>query len=96
MKDGGGELVRREACPFFHGVKLFSATKANDRSKLSEKVTAWLIRNQHVEVVDYKTHLSSDSEFHCVCIWIFFRATSQEAVKSAAKADERDSSRHRS
>lgn len=96
----GGELERRDACPNFHGVKFFSATKANDRAKLGEKVTSWLIQNQHIEVVDYITSQSSDSEFHCVCIWLFFLAkgkSDQSVVEKAARADResRDGGRKR-
>ena len=55
----------------FTGVKVFSATKAQEREQLGEKVTDWLARN-NVEIVDKIVTQSSDSEFHCLAITLFF------------------------
>lgn len=57
----------------FNGVKVFSATKYQDRDVLGEKVTGWL-RSQRpgFEVTDYKVTQSSDSEFHCLAITVFY------------------------
>ena len=59
----------------FTGVKVFSATKARDREVLGELVTEWLRdpAQAGVEVVDKAVRLSSDSEFHCLSVTLFFR-----------------------
>ncbi len=56
----------------FKGVKVFSATKYRDRDVLGESVTDWL-RNNKVDVVDVVVRQSSDSEFHCLTIILFYR-----------------------
>jgi hypothetical protein len=56
----------------FTGVKVFSATKARDREELGELVTQWL-RESGAEVVEKTVLQSSDSEFHCLSIVIFYR-----------------------
>ncbi|HZY05208.1 MAG TPA: hypothetical protein VFF02_17090 [Anaeromyxobacteraceae bacterium] len=57
----------------FTGVKVFSATKAKDREELGETVTRWLQSNPGVEVVDRVVSQSSDNEFHCLTIVLFYR-----------------------
>jgi len=54
-------------------VKVFSATKARDREELGESVTRWLQANADLEVVDRVVAQSSDSEFHCLTIILFYR-----------------------
>ena len=56
----------------FTGVKVFSATKAREREELGETVTRWL-RSNDVEVVDRVVTQSSDDEFHCLTIVLFYR-----------------------
>jgi hypothetical protein len=56
----------------FTGVKVFSATKAKEREELGEAVTRWL-RSNAVEVVDRVVTQSSDDEFHCLTIVVFYR-----------------------
>jgi hypothetical protein len=56
----------------FDGVKVFSATKAKDRELLGERLTEWLDRNPDVKVVDTVVTQSSDHEFHCLTITVFF------------------------
>ena len=59
----------------YSGVKVFSATKARERESLGERITDWLDANtQDIEVVDTVVTQSSDSEFHCLTITLFFRA----------------------
>ena len=55
------------------GVKVFSATKARDREALGEKVTNWLRGNPSKEMVDKIVTQSSDAEFHCLTITLFYR-----------------------
>jgi hypothetical protein len=57
----------------FTGVKVFSATKAKEREELGETITRWLRTNADVEVVDRVVRQSSDDEFHCLSIILFFR-----------------------
>lgn len=56
----------------FNGVKLFSATMAQDRERLGEKVTAWLRDHRDARVVDKIVTQSSDESFHCVAITLFY------------------------
>ncbi len=60
----------------FTGVKVFSATKAREREELGETVTRWL-RSNDVEIVDRVVTQSSDDEFHCLTIVLFYREKSQ-------------------
>jgi hypothetical protein len=56
----------------FNGVKVFSATKAREREELGENVTRWLRANPNVRIVDKVVTQSSDREFHCLTITLFF------------------------
>jgi hypothetical protein len=57
----------------FDGVKVFSATKQKDRDELGETVTRWLDSNRdQVELVDKVVKQSSDSEYHCLSIILFY------------------------
>ena len=57
----------------FTGVKVFSATKAKDRDELGETVTRWLRSNGDLEIVDRVVTQSSDDEFHCLTIILFYK-----------------------
>ena len=57
----------------YDGVQVFSATKAMERDALGQKVTRWLDENEDVTVVDTVVRQSSDNQFHCVTINIFYR-----------------------
>jgi hypothetical protein len=57
----------------FSGVKIFSATKAKEREELGESITRWLRSNADFEVVDRVVRQSSDNEFHCLTIILFYR-----------------------
>ena len=57
----------------FTGVKVFSATKARERDELGETVTRWLRSNSEIEIVDRVVTQSSDDEFHCLTIVLFYR-----------------------
>lgn len=56
----------------YNALKVFSATKARDREVLGERVTRWL-RSSAADVVDKLVLQSSDREFHCVTIVVFYR-----------------------
>ena len=55
------------------GVKVFSATKAKERELLGELITDWIRSNQNCEIVDKIVTQSSDSEFHCLTITLFYK-----------------------
>lgn len=55
----------------YNALKVFSATKARDREALGERVTRWL-RSSGAAVVDKLVLQSSDREFHCVTIVVFY------------------------
>lgn len=57
----------------FTGVKVFSATKAREREELGENITRWLRANPGVRVVDKIVTQSSDREFHCLTITLFYQ-----------------------
>jgi len=57
----------------FTGVKVFSATKAKEREELGETITRWLRSNADLEIVDRVVSQSSDNEFHCLSVVLFYR-----------------------
>ncbi len=57
----------------FTGVKVFSATKAREREELGESISRWLQANSDLEIVDRVVAQSSDNEFHCLTIVLFYR-----------------------
>lgn len=56
----------------FNMVKVFSATMAQERDQLGEKVTQWLEAHKNVKIVDKIVTQSSDEAFHCLAITLFF------------------------
>ena len=57
----------------FDGVKVFSATKARDRDDLGSRITSWISNNKDkMEIVDKKVTQSSDNEYHCFTVTIFY------------------------
>lgn len=61
------------AQPIFTGIKVFSTTLARDREQMGETITKWLKDNPNVEIVDRTVTQSSDKEFHCLTITLFYR-----------------------
>jgi len=57
----------------FNGVRVFSATTAQDREALGDRVSRWLRENPDARVVDQVTVQSSDEAFHCLTITLFYR-----------------------
>lgn len=55
------------------GAKVFSATRAKEREELGETITRWLRANPQLEIVDKIVTQSSDREFHCLTVTIFYR-----------------------
>ena len=64
----------------FTGVKVFSATKAREREELGEHVTNWLRNNPTARVIDKIVTQSSDREFHCLTITIFYEHEKQASA----------------
>ncbi len=54
------------------GAKVFTATKARDRDELGEVLTRWIRDNPNVTIIDKVVTQSSDREFHCLSITIFY------------------------
>ncbi len=60
----------------FTGVRVFSTTLARDRENMGENITKWLKENSNFEIVDKVVTQSSDKEFHCLTITLFYRVKS--------------------
>ena len=54
-------------------MKVFSVTKASDRDLLGEDINRWMRENKDLEVTHQEVLQSSDWEFHCITIVLFFR-----------------------
>lgn len=59
--------------PSFTGIKVFSTTLARDRENMGDIITRWIRDNPQVEIVDRTVTQSSDKEFHCLTITLFYR-----------------------
>jgi hypothetical protein len=59
------------------GAKVFTATKAKDREELGEVLTRWIRDNPRAKIVDKIVTQSSDSEFHCLSITVFYEMLPQ-------------------
>ncbi len=57
----------------FTGMKVFSTTLARDREAMGDNITRWLQENPQYEIVDKIVTQSSDKEFHCLTITLFYR-----------------------
>lgn len=62
----------------FTGAKVFSATKAKEREELGEEITRWLRKNPHLHIVDTVVTQSSDREFHCLTLTLFYTDESDD------------------
>ncbi|MBA3394361.1 MAG: hypothetical protein H0T89_17070 [Deltaproteobacteria bacterium] len=65
--DGGNDVNQ------LLGLRVFSATLARRRSELGDGITSWIRANPDLELVDKIVLQSSDAEFHCLSIVVFFR-----------------------
>ncbi len=54
------------------GAKVFSSSKARDREVLGERITEWLRDHPNLRIVDRYVTQSSDDEYHCLTITLFF------------------------
>jgi hypothetical protein len=62
--------------PNFTGIKVFSTTLARDRETMGETITKWIRENPGVEIVDKVVTQSSDKEFHCLTVTLFYKPKS--------------------
>lgn len=72
---------------YFTGVRVFSATKAEERARLGDVVTAWLQRNPAMEVADKIVVQSSDETFHCLTIVLFVKPRAGEVSPEPVKRE---------
>jgi hypothetical protein len=56
----------------FNGVKVFSATMAQERDRLGERITDWIREHATFEIVDTIVTQSSDEAFHCLAFTLFY------------------------
>ena len=76
LANQSGQLTLRRDVKF-NGVKVFSATKAKERELLGELITDWIRSHPEHEIVDKIVTQSSDSEFHCLTITLFYKHASK-------------------
>jgi hypothetical protein len=57
----------------FDGLKIFSATMTRDRAQLGERISTWLEDHPDYEIVDTVVTQSSDRQYHCIAITLFWR-----------------------
>lgn len=62
----------------FTGIKVFSTTLARDREAMGEAITKWIRDNPQHEIVDKIVTQSSDKEFHCLTITLFYKEREQK------------------
>lgn len=56
----------------YQAVRVFTATKAKEREELGDRVTQWLNENSRIRIKDTVVSQSSDNEFHCLSIVVFY------------------------
>ena len=70
-----GASVPAHANAAYRAVKVFTATKAAEREHLGDRITDWLGAHPEVELVDTVVQQSSDQQFHCLTIVVFYRVS---------------------
>ncbi len=70
----------------FTGVKVFSTTLARDRDTMGEQITRWLGEHPGLEILEHRVTQSSDQEFHCLTITLFYRDRDGASWPAAASA----------
>jgi len=56
----------------FNGIKVFSATMAQDRDRLGDRITEWIRTHPQCKIVDTVVTQSSDEAFHCLAFSVFY------------------------
>jgi hypothetical protein len=72
-----GRAFAKESDDMVMGAKVFTATKAKDREELGEVLTRWIRDNPRAKILDKIVTQSSDSEFHCLSITVFYEMLPQ-------------------
>lgn len=81
------------AASAFTSVRVFSATRPDDRAMLGERITEWITSRQGaVEIVDIIVRQSSDTAFHMLSVTIFFNEPGKPRIDHAIKAPATSSS----
>lgn len=63
------------------GMKVFSATRRRDIAELGDRITEWIrSRPKSVIVTGAKVTQSSDAQFHCVTVIVFFESAKGEST----------------
>ena len=57
----------------FNGVKVFTASKAEEREYLGDRATAWMELHPDLDIRKIQTLQSSDRAFHCISIVVFYQ-----------------------
>ena len=57
----------------FTGMKIFTTTLARDRATMGETVGKWIAEHPELETVDHEVRQSSDKQFHCLSIVVYYR-----------------------
>jgi hypothetical protein len=57
----------------YTGVKVFSATKARERDGMGAAISRWVKQHSDLEIVEKIITQSSDKEFHCYTMTLFYR-----------------------
>jgi hypothetical protein len=65
------QAVEQRFIPY-NGVKVFSTTKFREREMLGETISDWIHAHPEYEILDRKVMQSSDNEFHCLSIILFY------------------------
>ena len=68
----GSRGERTWAMVEYQGAKVFTATKAKEREELGTRITQWIGENPNLRIKDTQVAQSSDNEFHCLTIIIFY------------------------
>ncbi|MEE2643892.1 MAG: hypothetical protein VYD19_03060 [Myxococcota bacterium] len=62
----------------YDAVEVFCATKAKERVSLGATLSRWLEeRRGEIEVVDTVVRQSSDHQYHCLSVLVFYRVKGQ-------------------
>ena len=64
--------VSKSTAVKFNSIKVFSATMAQERDRLGDRITDWIREHQNYEIVDTIVTQSSDEAFHCLALTLFY------------------------
>ncbi len=56
----------------YMGAQVFTATTSKRREDLGDRLTAWLDEHPDITVKNTTVTQSSDNEFHCITIIVFY------------------------